>query len=137
MKVFELLKLVAVTLLYLVINVAVSYLVVAVYAYLIHPGESEEYYQKWALASAPWSSVVAGMPLMFALGWWVSRWKSTSNPALAMGIVWITYVVLDLGIITIGGGMTRRLAAFVVVSLATKLIAGQWGARVGSRSRTA
>ena len=137
MKIFEVLKLVAATLLYLVINVAVSFLVVAVYAYLIHPGESDEYYQNWALASAPWSSILAGMPLMFALGWWVSRWKSTSDPVLAMGVVWITYVVLDLGIITMSGGMTRRLAAFVVVSLATKLIAGQWGARVGSRGRTA
>ena len=135
MKSVQVLKLVGATLLYLVINVAVSFLVVAVYAYLINPGQPEQHYQDWALLSAPYSSIFAGMPLMFLLGWWVSRWPSVAKPTAAMWVVWVTYVALDLGIITLSGGMTKRLAMFVVVSLGTKWIAGQLGARYGGRSK--
>ncbi len=137
MKPTLVLRLVGATLLYLVTNVAVSYLVVAVYAYFVNPGQPEQHYLDWALFSAPYSSVIAGMPLMFLLGWWISRWRSVTKPAVAMWVVWVTYVALDLGIITLSGGMTQRLAMFVVVSLATKLIAGQLGARFGGREKMA
>jgi len=137
MKAIQIIKLVGATLLYLVTNVAVSYLVVAVYAYFINPGQPEQHYLDWAQLSAPYSSIIAGMPLMFLLGWWVSRWKSVTNPAAAMWVVWIAYVALDLGILTLRGSWSGRLLAFVTVSLATKLIAGQLGARFGIRKKPA
>jgi hypothetical protein len=121
-------KLVLTTLLYLVVNVAVSFGVVAVYAYLIRPGMPEQHYQDWALISAPYSSIFAGMPLMFALCWWVSRWRSVEKPTAAVWVIWLTYAALDLGILFGTGAMTPKMAMFSATSLITKLAAGMAGA---------
>ena len=127
-----LLKLFLATLLLLVTNVLVSVLVVAVYATVVEPGRAPAYYQDFAETSSPYSSILAGMPLMFALCWWLNRWPSIQSSRRAAVIVWGFYVVLDIGITAAYGPMTTRIAGFTGVSLLTKLGAGLLGAKVGS-----
>ena len=133
MKALLIVKLVLTTLLCMATNVAISYGVVAVYAYGIRPGEPEQHYLDFALASAPYSSILAGIPLLFLLGWWVSRWRSVDNPPAAVGVVWLTYAVLDVGILLGTGSMNPRMAVFSGISLVTKLLAGLAGAKWGSK----
>ena len=69
MKVSHVLKLIGATILYLVVNVGISFLYVAFYAFVINPGQPPEFYQEYAAIAAPYSSIIAGMPLMFFLCW--------------------------------------------------------------------
>ncbi|MDH3492408.1 MAG: hypothetical protein OEM82_02575 [Acidobacteriota bacterium] len=124
MNLIHILKLVGATLIYLIVNVAISVLVVAVYAYLINPGQPNEFYDEFAQFIAPYSSVVAGMPLMFIWCWWLSKWWNLKS---IVGI-WIIYLIIDLSIL-FAAGMSARLAMLATVSLLTKLIAavgGSW-----------
>lgn len=116
---------------YLIVNVLVSIVVVAVYAYFIDPGHPSEFYEEFAKFSAPYSSVFAGMPLMFVWCWWLSRkWDLKSIIA-----IWIVYAIIDITVLSISG-WTARLAVFAAVSLLTKLAAAVLGARVGAPKET-
>ena len=134
MKIGHFPKLLAAAIGFLIVNVTVSVLWVAVYAYLINPGHPAEFYQAYAQTAAPYSSIFAGMPLMFLMCWWLSRrW----TPALARKSawqIWSIYAAIDLAVL-FASGMTTRLATFAAVSLITKLGAAVLGARAGAVAR--
>ncbi len=132
MTVRHLLKLLGAAVLYMVVNVGVSVLYVAIYASLINPGQPPEFYTEYARVASPYSTIFAGMPLLFLWCWWLSRrWTLPFARRSVVGI-WIIYVVMDLTI-TISAGMTGRLAVFTTISLVTKLIAALLGAQVGAK----
>ncbi|NND70791.1 MAG: hypothetical protein HKN43_04370 [Rhodothermales bacterium] len=131
----HILKLLGLAVLYMIVNVGASILLVAVYAYAINPGQTPEFYQQFAEASAPYSTIFVGAPLIFGLGWWIARrWPDDLATKSAIGI-WVIYAVMDLAI-TGSVGMTRRLAIFTAISLVTKFVAILLGARVGSHRST-
>ena len=132
MKPGHLLKLFGATLLYLVVNVGVSILYIAFYSAVINPGHPAEFYQEYAKVASPYSSIIAGMPLMFSLCWWLSRKWTPSFARNSVILIWIFYVIIDLTIV-FASGMTSRLAVFVSISLLTKLLAALLGARVGAK----
>lgn len=103
------------------VNVAISFLYVAVYAYLIDPGHEKAYYEAHAQIAAPYCSIVAGIPLFFLVGWWVGM-----QPAL---IVCAVYALVDI-VAYAATGPTLRMGAFVAVSLLTKLGSAYLGALV-------
>ena len=101
------------------VNVAVSILYMVVYAYAIDPGHDQAYYEAHVKIAAPYSSIVAGIPLMFLVGWWVSM-----RPAI---LVWLVYAFVDVAALAVSGP-TLRIGAFVAVSLLTKLVSAYLGA---------
>ena len=106
-----------------------------VYSYLIDPGHEKEYYDAHVQTAAPYCSIVAGIPLMFLAGYWISGWwdgKFAVQSALA---VWLIYALIDVTIV-IASGVTSRMAVLLAISMATKLAAVYAGAVIGSR-RTA
>ncbi|HKR14741.1 MAG TPA: hypothetical protein VJT15_21930 [Pyrinomonadaceae bacterium] len=119
----------------LVLNVGVSFVYVAVYSYLINPGRDEQYYQEYAKVAAPYSSIIAGMPLMFLICWWVGSWWETDFAVKAALLVWLVYAVID-GLVVVGvgmsSGMPARLILLAVISLITKLAASYFGGLVSS-----
>ena len=124
MKISHLTKIIAAAVGYLVVNVLISVAVVAFYAYFVNPGHPNHLYEEFARQSAPYSSIFAGMPLMFALCRWLGKkWDFRS----IVGI-WIVYMIIDLTVLFLSG-MTVRLAIFAAISLATKLAAAVLGAR--------
>ncbi len=132
MNFVHILKIIGAAIVFLIVNVLASVLVVAVYAYLIAPGQPSGFYEEFAEFSAPYSSVFAGMPLMFAWCWWLaSKWNFKS----IVGI-WIVYAIIDITILSISG-WTARLALFSSVSLLTKLAAAVLGAKLGARNKPA
>lgn len=131
MKPTHILKLIGATLIYLVVNVGASFLYVAFYSYVINPGHPAEFYQEYAQVASPYSSIFAGMPIMFFMCWRLSRkWKPDFGRNSVL-VIWVTYVIIDLTVLSVSG-MMGRLAILSSISLFTKLIAALWGAKIGS-----
>jgi hypothetical protein len=125
--------LVGVALLVMVVNVALSVLYMVVYSYLIDPGHDERYYSDHIQVAAPYCSIVAGMPLMFLAGWWVSRWWEREHAVRSAFIVWLVYVLIDFSVL-LAAGLTSRIALLFLISFVTKLAAVILGARSGRRN---
>ena len=120
----------------LAINVGVSILYVAFYSYLINRGHDEHYYQEYAQMVAPYSSIVAGMPLMFLICWRVGSWWEADFAVKAALLVWLVYAVIDVLVLVAAGMSSRvptRLIVLVAISLITKLAASYFGGIVGSQ----
>ena len=124
--------LVGVAILVMVFNVAVSILYMVVYGHLIDPGHEEQYYQEHIQIAAPYCSIVAGIPLMFLVGWWVGGWWKGEVAVKAARVVWLTYALIDISVL-LAGGMTARIAVLFAVSFLTKLAAVYLGALVARR----
>ena len=124
--------LVGVALLVLVVNVAVSILYMVVYGHLIDPGHEEQYYHDHIKVAAPYCSIVAGIPLMFLAGWWVTGWWEGEFAIKAALVVWLSYALIDIGVL-LAAGLTPKIAVLCVASLLTKLAAVCVGALVSGR----
>ena len=129
----DLLKAIGTALAIMVVNVAISFPVVAVYAYLVEPGHEAEFYeqaaQQWI---APWSSVVAGILLFFGVLYWLTR-RAPQRPAIPFAIaVATTYVVVDL-LVLLAAGALASLGAVTALSLTSKLVAAVAGATLAKR----
>ena len=136
MTIVRLAWIIGAAILVLAINVGVSILYVAVYSYVINRGHDEHYYQEYAQTVAPYSSIIAGLPLMFLICWWVGSWWEAEFAVKAALLVWLVYAVIDVLVLVAGGmssGVPARLIVLVVVSLMTKLVASYFGGLVGSQ----
>ena len=107
----------------MVLNVAVSILYMVLYSYAIDPGHDKGYYEAHVRIAAPYCSIIAGIPLMFLVGWWVGM-----KPAI---LVWLIYACIDLAVL-IASGLTWRIGALAAVSLLTKLVSAYLGALAAS-----
>lgn len=120
----------------LALNVVVSILYIAIYSHLINRGHDKRYYQEYAKVAAPYSSIVAGMPLMFLICWWVGSWWEADFAVTAALLVWLVYAVIDLlALVAAGrsGGVPTRLMILTAISLITKLAASYLGGVVSSQ----
>lgn len=101
-------------------------LYMVVYSYLIDPGHDEAFYQAYAQLSAPYSSIVAGMPLMFLAGRWIGGKFPKGNSVKAALLVWLVYFLLDFAIVSAVGALAQ-IALLFVISFATKFAAAYLG----------
>ena len=114
----------------MVLNVAISFAVVAVYSYAVDPGHDEAYYQAMAERIAPWSSVVFGIPLFYVASFVLAR-RKPERPAVGFALtVAGIYIAADAALIFFLDALSA-LGAIVPLSFATKLIAAFAGARMG------
>ena len=104
-------------------NIAVSILYMVIYSHAIDPGHDKAYYEAHVRIAAPYSSIIAGIPLMFLVGWWVGL-----RPGI---VVWLIYACVDIAVLA-ASGLTWRMSALVAVSLLTKLLSVYVGASVRS-----
>ena len=126
------LRLSTVALLVMVINVACSILYMVLYGHVIDPGHDGDYYTRHVQVAAPYCSIVAGMPLMFLAGWWVTGWSSVKYSFVGASVVWLTYFLVDLTIL-LAAGISNSMAGLFAVSFLTKLLAAWYGARIRRR----
>jgi hypothetical protein len=115
----------------MVVNVGLTVLYMVVYSHVVNPGHAKADYEAHVKIAAPYCSIVAGIPLMFLVGWWLGNawdarvaWQSTL-------IVWVAYAAVDLAIV-IGSGLTLRIGVLSAVSLLTKLAAAFGGVLAAS-----
>lgn len=124
--------LVGIAVLVMVANILVSVLYMVVYSYLIDPGHDKQYYDAHIQAAAPYSSIVAGIPLMFVAGYWISGWWEGKFAVQAALVVWFAYALIDFAAL-MAAGLTSRVLLLAGVSLITKLAAIYAGAAIGAR----
>lgn len=122
--------LIGIGILVMVANVLVSVLYMVVYGYLIDPGHEQAYYDAHVQVAAPYSSIIAGIPLMFLAGYWISGWWNGRFAIASALFIWLVYVLIDIAAL-MTAGFTARMAVLVAISLMTKLVAVYIGARVG------
>jgi len=119
-----------------VAQIAAAFAWVALYSYLIHPGETPAFYQRYAELAGPWVSVLAGTPIFYL----VCRWIGAGIPARA----WPTamalfgfFVLLDLPLTLSAGAPSPRLAGFMAASYLLKLLACHLADRSAARNEVA
>ena len=116
----------------MIVNIIISVLYVVVYSYLIDPGHDEAYYQAYAQVAAPYSSIIAGIPLMFLAGRWIGGKFPKGNSVKAALLVWLVYFLIDLSIIAAAGALIQ-IALLFVVSFSTKFVAAYLGGVLAQR----
>ena len=110
----------------MILNVLISVLYMVAYGYLIDPGHDGAYYQAYAQVAAPYSSIIAGIPLMYLAGRWIGRKFSKGNSVKAALLVWLMYFIIDLSVIVATGAMAQ-VAILFSISFVTKLAAAYLG----------
>lgn len=104
----------------MILNVLISVLYMVAYGYLIDPGHDAAYYQAYAQVAAPYSSIIAGIPLMYLAGRWIGGKFPRGNSVKAALLVWLVYFILDILIVAAAGALAQ-IAILLVVSFVTKL----------------
>ncbi len=132
LNVIDIIKALVAAIVIMVVNVAISYVVVAIYAYLINPGHENAFYEAAAQDIAPWSSVVAGGFLFFGAGYLCAKRRPDRDAVLFAAAIWTGYLIVEF-IILSGAGALTSMIGIVSLSLGTKLIAAIAGAKLGTR----
>ena len=110
----------------LIINLAIHILYMVAYYHFINPGQETAHYHAHAKLSAPYSSIVAGMPLMFFACRWIGKKFEARSSLTAALLVWLVYFLIDITVIIFAGELFR-LALLFTISFATKLAAAYFG----------
>lgn len=100
---------------------------VAIYSYLIHPGEEPAFYENYAQFASPVVSVVLGIPYWFFACRWVGRKAGTRAVAMCVW-AWFILFLIDFPLNFLGEPGTYGWL-MVAISLPTKLLAAYLGGR--------
>jgi len=111
-----------------VVLVVAAFAWVAIYSYLLHPGESPAFYEQYAVRASPWVSLVLGFPVFYL----VCRWIGSRSPArswpTAMGLFGI-YLLVDLPLALLGGDNPTVTPLYLTVNFLLKFLACHFGGR--------
>jgi hypothetical protein len=112
----------------MVVLVAAAFAWVAIYAYLLHPGESEAFYEQYAIRASPWVSVAVGFPVFYLVCRWIgSRSPSRAWPT-AMALFGI-YLLIDLPLVFLGGDNPAVTPLYMAVNILLKFFGSHFGGR--------
>jgi len=116
-----------------VVMIVAAFAWVAIYSYLIHPGESAAFYQTYAIRASPWVAVVVGVPVFYLACRWIGARSPSRAWPTAMAIFGI-YLALDLPLTLSGGGENPTLTpGFLAANYLLKLLACHLGGRGAAR----
>jgi hypothetical protein len=104
--------------------IALSIIVVAVYSYAIHTGETQEFYEAFARVSGPWVSLIAGAPVFFLIARWIRRRARSATLGTAMAMV-AFYFAIEIAVLLLWPGDSSGAIPFMVGGFVLKL-AGAW-----------
>lgn len=110
----------------LVGNVALYILYMVAYSYVINPGQDEAHYQAHAQLSAPYWSIIFGMPLMFFACRWIGKKFEARYSLTAALLVWLVYFLIDVTVIIFARELFN-LALLFTISFATKFATAYFG----------
>lgn len=126
MSFVDVLKAAGLAVVILIVNVAISFGAVAIYAMYIDPGHNAAYYEAAAQWIAPLSSIAFGWLLFFLATLALSQ-KPDRDALLFALVTFAAYAAIDLSIIGAMGGLST-LAPTIAVSLSSKLVGAVGGA---------
>jgi hypothetical protein len=107
-----------------------AFIWVAFYSTIINPGHDAAYYERYAQTASPYVSIVGGIPLFFALAWWLGR-RNEHRAITSAILLWVINVVLDLPLLIFFDFSEIWVAETIANS--TRLIAAYSGALVARR----
>jgi uncharacterized protein YhhL (DUF1145 family) len=115
-----------------VAQIAAAFAWVALYSYLVHPGETPAFYQRYAQVASLWVSLLAGTPIFYLICRWIgSKVPSRAWPT-AMALFGL-FVLVDLALVLSMGTPSPRVLGFVAASYLLKLLACHLGGRSAAR----
>lgn len=115
----------------MIINVGISILYMVVYGHFINPGQPESHYQEHVQIAAPYCSIIAGIPLFYLVGRFLTRrWLSPMRVQAALGIA-LFYSLIDVALLIVTG-FQFRLLLIIVISISTKFIAAYFGGKAAA-----
>lgn len=113
-----------------VAQVAAAFGWVAIYSYLINPGQSMAVYHAHAISSGPWVSIIAGFPIFYAASRWIAQGVST---ALAL---WAIFLAVDIALFVASVMQGQSVPLLLAgASYLSKLLACYLGGRQGAMTR--
>jgi hypothetical protein len=121
MKGLDALKAVGVAVLVLALNFGVVFLAVAAYAQFVEPGQPSSYYTSAAPRIAGWTAPIAGAVLLLIAAFVLGRRRPQRNAVKFAGLIWLAYVVVDLGSGAAMGDAGAMLTLQMVVSMGLAL----------------
>src|SRR5687767_13556225 len=126
MKKYVILKLTGLAILTMITLVIISFLEVAVYSYLINPGQEESVYEAHANVSAPYISGIFGFIIFFLVA---RHWKKKGyqNVSKLIFLFPLIYVLLDIIIITAAGVKWSDFFLIFLIANAAKFLGSYLG----------
>jgi len=108
---------------------------VAIYSYLIHPGELADYYENYAQSASPAVSIVLGIPYWFFACRWVGQKAGTRAVSMCVWTWFITFLI-DFPLIFLAEQKAYYLL-ILAISHSTKVLAAYLGGRAALKCATA
>ena len=102
MKKYVVLKLIGLAILTMITLVIISILEVAVYSYIINPGQDVSVYDAHAQSSAPYISGIFGFIIFFFIARYWKK-KEYHNASKLIFLFPLTYLLIDIVIISLAG----------------------------------
>ena len=110
-------------------QIAAAFGWVAIYSYVIDPGQPMATYQAHAQASGPWVSILAGAPIFYAASRWIARSQPTALALFA--ILFVIDGALLVGMVEDWTSMPTSTVILIGLNFLTKLGACALGGRHG------
>ena len=126
MKKYVILKLIGLAILTMITLVIISFIEVAVYSYLINPGQENSVYEAHAEVSAPYISGIFGFIVFFLVA---RHWKKKEyqNVIKLIFLFPLIYVLLDIIIITSAGVKWSDFFLIFAIANAAKFLGSYLG----------
>lgn len=113
-------------------QIAAAFAWVALYSYLVHPGETPAFYQRYAQVASLRVSLLAGTPIFYLICRWIgSKVPSRAWPT-AMAL-FVLFVLFDLALVLSAGTPSPRVLGFMAANYLLKLLACHLGGRSAAR----
>src|SRR5262245_29027393 len=81
--------------------VAAAFAWVAIYSYLLNPGQQAADYQRYAMSASPYVCLLLGVPVFLAICRWIGRRRPSSAVATAMGLFGL-YCLIEVPLMLAG-----------------------------------
>lgn len=126
MKQYVILKLIGLAILTMVTLVVISIVEVAVYSYIINPGQDESVYEAHANVSAPYISGIFGFIIFFLVAryWKKKPYDNAFKLALLFPVI---YILIDIVIISVAGVKWTDFIIIFMIANAAKFLGSYTG----------
>jgi hypothetical protein len=134
MKALDFIKALGVAMATIVITLVASFPMVAFYAYVIEPGQAQDFYSEAAQWIAPWSSHILGPITLFCFNHWLARRSPERNAMLFAASTILLYALVDLSTLPMMGlPISSAFTLTIGLSFSVKAAGAFLGAYLGAR----
>ncbi len=117
----------------LVVNFAILFLAIFIYAAIIRPGETEAFYEAAAPGIASWTAPIGG-GVIFFLATIIRAKRNVARDAVNIAMMtWAIYVIIDIAVGFLMAPSAAPISLQLMISLGIALVGGLVGAQWSKR----